>query len=160
MEEGTFSLGYNNGWLHRLDPYAYQWFTYTYTFTYTPTGLRLLKHDYSGCFIYVGSERLTALSQREPKIFHDICLRLDCGGVYNWQDIGEAIGISVDTLEKYERPGEYTDVALQIIHTRRPLLSVGEMKDTIKEMDRGDVLEHLNVLPGNYWRFTLDLYLA
>ncbi|XP_073243824.1 uncharacterized protein [Porites lutea] len=96
-----------------------------------------------------GSERLTALSQREPKTFHEICLRLDCGGVYNWQDIGEAIGISVDTLEKCERPGEYTDVALQIIHSRRPRLSVGEIKETIKKMDRGDVLEHLNVLPDN-----------
>ena len=39
MEEGAFSPGYNNGWRHRLDSYAYQWFTYTYTFTYTPTGL-------------------------------------------------------------------------------------------------------------------------
>ena len=39
MEEHTFSLGYNNGWRHGLDPYAYQWFTYTYTYTYTPTRL-------------------------------------------------------------------------------------------------------------------------
>ena len=93
---------------------------------------------------------MTALSQREPNTFHEICVRLDCGGVFNWQDIGEAIGISVDTLEKCERPGEYTDVALQIIRTRRPRLSVGEMKETIKKMDRRDVLEHLNVLPGNY----------
>ena len=23
MEEGTFSLGYNNKWRHGLDPYAY-----------------------------------------------------------------------------------------------------------------------------------------
>ena len=36
MEEHTFSLGYNNGWRHGLDPYADQWFTYTYTYTYTP----------------------------------------------------------------------------------------------------------------------------
>ena len=40
MEERTFSLGYNNGWRHRLDPYAYQWFTSTYLDTYsTPTRL-------------------------------------------------------------------------------------------------------------------------
>ena len=40
MEERIlFSLGYNNGRRHGLDPFAYQWFTYTYTFTYTPTGL-------------------------------------------------------------------------------------------------------------------------
>lgn len=93
---------------------------------------------------------MTALSQRDPKTFHDICLRLDCIGVYRWQDIGVTLNISGDTLEKCERPGQYTDVVLQIIYTRRPQLSVREMKDTIKKMDRGDVLEQLNVLPGNY----------
>ena len=31
MEERSFSLGYNNGWRHKFDPYAYQWLTYTYT---------------------------------------------------------------------------------------------------------------------------------
>ena len=30
MEEGTFSLGYNDGWRQRLDPYTIQWFTSTY----------------------------------------------------------------------------------------------------------------------------------
>ena len=41
-QEGTFSnqfsLGYNNGWRHKLDSYAYQWFTSTLLYTYsTPT---------------------------------------------------------------------------------------------------------------------------
>ena len=35
-----FSLGYNNGWRHKLDPCAYQWFTSTLLDTYsTPTRL-------------------------------------------------------------------------------------------------------------------------
>ena len=31
MQDGAFSLGYNNGWHRRLNRYPYQWFTYTYT---------------------------------------------------------------------------------------------------------------------------------
>ena len=94
---------------------------------------------------------MTALSQREPNKFHEICLKLDCSKVNNWQDLGEAMGISEDILEKCERPGEYTEVALKIIYTRRPQLSVEEIKDALKEMKRSDVLEQLNKLPGNYW---------
>ena len=39
MKEGTFSLGYNNEWLHGLDFVHINEFTYTNTYTYTPTRL-------------------------------------------------------------------------------------------------------------------------
>lgn len=93
---------------------------------------------------------MTALSQQEPNTFHEICLQLDCSEVNNWQDLGEAMVISKDILEKCERPGEYTEVALKIIYTRRPQLSVEEIKRVLTKMNKVDVLEELNKLPGNY----------
>lgn len=70
--------------------------------------------------------------------------------MYNWQDLGTQIGISLEIFEKCKRPEEYADLALQIISTRQPYLSVGNMKDVLKEMGRRDVCEQLNELPGNY----------
>ena len=70
--------------------------------------------------------------------------------MYNWQDLGTQIGISLEIFEKCKRPEEYADLALQIIFTRQPYLSVGKMKDVLKEMGRRDVIEQLNELPGNY----------
>lgn len=101
--------------------------------------------------IYLGTERLTVLSQRDWKTFHAICLDLDCSNVYNWQHLGTQIGhIPLDIFEKCKRPEEYADLALQIISTRQPYLSVGEMKHVLREMGREDVLEKLNDLSGNY----------
>lgn len=100
--------------------------------------------------IYLGTERLTVLSQRDWKTFHAICLDLDCSNVFNWQHLGTQIGISLDIFEKCERPEEYADLALQIISTRQPYLSVGKMKHVLLEMGRRDVVEKLNDLSGNY----------
>ena len=100
--------------------------------------------------IYLGTERLTVLSQRDLKTFHAICLDLDCSNMYNWQDLGTKINISLDIFEKFKRPEEYADLALQIISTRQPYLSVAKMKDVLTEMGRRDVFEQLNKLRGNY----------
>lgn len=99
---------------------------------------------------------MTVLSQRDWKTFHAICLDLDCSNMYNWQDLGTQIGISLEIFEKCKRPEEYAALALQIISTRQPYLSVGKMKDVLTEMDRRDVVEKLNELPGNYGRFSLN----
>ena len=100
--------------------------------------------------IYLGTERLTVLSQQDWKTFHEICLQLDCGNVYNWQDLSAEMNIPLDIFEKCKRPEEYAEFALQIIYTRRPNLSVKEMKAALEDMDRNDVLEELKKLPGNY----------
>ena len=70
--------------------------------------------------------------------------------MYNWQDLGTKIGISLEIFEKCKRPEDYADLALQIISTRQPYLSVGKMKDVLTEMGRRDVFDQLNKLPGNY----------
>ena len=70
--------------------------------------------------------------------------------MYNWQDLSAEMNIPLDIFEKCKRPEEYAEFALQIIYTRRPNLSVKEMKAALEDMDRNDVLEELKKLPGNY----------
>ena len=70
--------------------------------------------------------------------------------MYNWQDLSAEMNIPLDIFEKCKRPEEYAEFALKIIYTRRPNLSVKEMKAALKDMDRNDVLEELKKLPGNY----------
>ena len=83
-----------------------------------------------------------------PETFFEICIKLDCDRINNWEDLGIKKGIPPDVLERFARSADVTETVLQIIYTKKPELSVDEMKDVLEGMQRRDVRKELDKLAG------------
>ena len=90
---------------------------------------------------------LRVFRQKHHSTFETICLQLDrCN---NWKALGLNINIPDETLQQIATSTSCAKTVLEIIENRKPHVTVKEMQDVLKGMQREDVCNVLDkYLPG------------
>ena len=98
----------------------------------------------------IDSATINDLCDAHPQALGCLCLKLDHGR-RNWRELGQRLGLGADKLRQFGKSTEVkpAEAILRKIQTKFPRKPIKEIKDVLRDMDRGDVCEALDGLEGN-----------
>ena len=99
--------------------------------------------------MYLGIEELRDLCDKQAEGFERICLHLDGGDRGNWEALGKKLEIPGNKLQQFAKSYSCSEEVFEIIKAKAyPEVTVGRVKDVLKQIERVDVCRPLSSLPG------------
>lgn len=100
---------------------------------------------------------LEELRDDQSETFERLCIELD-HSFNGWRALGKKCKLPNETLQKIETPFSCTEPVLKKLKAKNPDLSLQEIGDVLSKLNRNDVREEMDCLPGNIYYFPTKRY--